>query len=102
MRVKGHGPAMHEARTSRYSWSGPASRFTDPVEAFHSPSGEQGACRLQGTLPWFTTWNVLTALPMLVSPCELTVWRMRMLDTTDSFLFARAGGSGRTGVSAAT
>src|SRR6266702_5014440 len=42
-RVNGHGPAMQDARTSRNSLSGPASRVRDPVAAFQFPSCEQGA-----------------------------------------------------------
>src|ERR1035437_549672 len=39
---------------------------------------------------------------MLVSPCELTVYRMRMLETTESFLLSGVSSSGATGVKAAT
>ena len=46
---------MQEALTLRNWLPAPASRVTDALLAFQLPSGEQGAWRLQGTLPWFTT-----------------------------------------------
>ncbi len=52
--VNGHGPAMQDARALRNSLPVPASSVMEPSDAFHRPSGEQGACRLHGTLPWFT------------------------------------------------
>src|SRR5438034_728999 len=42
--VKGHGPAMQEARTFRNSLLSPASNVRPPILAFHLPSGEQGCC----------------------------------------------------------
>src|SRR5580658_3267262 len=74
MRVKGHGPAMHEARALRKTLPGPASRVTDPVDAFQYPLGEHGDCWLHGTSPWLTTWKVFTALPMFESVCTLAVY----------------------------
>src|SRR5678810_1302004 len=63
--VKGQGPAMHEVRALRNSLPSPASSDAPPMAAFHCPSGEQGGCFRQGTLPVFTTSKVLTALPTL-------------------------------------
>src|SRR5438270_9570272 len=63
VRVNGHGPAMQETLGLRNWLPSPASSESDPMAAFHFPSGEQGSCPWQGTLPVFTTWKVLTALP---------------------------------------
>src|SRR5690242_1744585 len=40
--VNGHGPAMQERRALRNSLPSPASRDTEPIAAFHLPSGEHG------------------------------------------------------------
>src|ERR1035437_98171 len=82
IRVKGHGPAMHDALTSLNSFPTPASRVAEPVEAFQFPSGEQSGWRTQGTFPLLTAWKVLTALPIFDSVVELTVYLTLMLDTT--------------------
>ena len=55
IRVKGHGPAMHEARTFLNSLPAPASSDSVVAEAFQLPSGEQDEPRIQGTFPLLTT-----------------------------------------------
>src|SRR5690242_18656310 len=70
--VKGHGPAMHEARTLRNSFPPPASSTVLPAAAFHFPSGEQGGWPLQRTLPIFCTSNGRTALPTVATFEDLT------------------------------
>src|SRR5690348_4716640 len=69
--VKGHGPAMHDARAFRNSFPAPASSVALPVDAFHLPSGEQGGRPLQGTLPTFSTSNDRTALPTVADVPDL-------------------------------
>ena len=54
IRVKGHGPAMQDARTLRNSLSGPASSETEAEEAFQLPSGEQGDLWSHGIFAVFT------------------------------------------------
>src|SRR5215467_187132 len=65
--VKGHGPAIHEARALRNSFPAPASSAIAPREAFHLLSGEQRGAPLHDTLPIFTTSNGRTALPTFSS-----------------------------------
>ena len=81
MRVKGQGPAMQEARGARNSLPTPASRVMAPSAAFHFPSGEQGCCFLQGTLPLFCTSNVFTALPTFSSVRVFSVYRTRTFES---------------------
>src|SRR5215469_6596163 len=71
IRVKGQGPAMQETRALRNSLPAPASSDAEPSAAFHRPSGEQGFWFAQGTSPLFTTWNVLTELPILIAVRDL-------------------------------
>src|ERR1041384_8689276 len=66
IRVNGQGPAMHDTRALRNSFPVPASSVTDPIVAFHLPSGEQGAWWSQDTLPAFFTSNAFTALPTFI------------------------------------
>src|SRR2546426_891793 len=61
--VKGQGPAIQEALAFRNSFPSPASMVTEPIAAFHFPSGEHGGLPSHGTLPVFITSNVLTELP---------------------------------------
>src|SRR6185312_7673355 len=51
IRVNGHGPAMHEARTFSNVLSTPASSDADPVDAFHFLSGEHSIFFSHGTFP---------------------------------------------------
>src|ERR1700690_977422 len=80
--VKGHGPAMHEVRALRNSFPSPASSEADPIAAFHLPSGEQGGCLRQGTLPVLATSKVFTALPTLAVLVVLIEYRAKTFDTT--------------------
>src|ERR1700722_9399094 len=61
--VNGHGPAMQDTRALLNCCPAPASMVMLPMDAFHLPSGEQGALFKQGTLPMFGTAKVFAALP---------------------------------------
>src|SRR5947209_20536439 len=63
MLVNGQGPAMHETRRLRNSFRSWASSDSEPVAAFHLPSGEQGRYSWQGTLPVLKTSNCRATLP---------------------------------------
>src|SRR5262249_32879349 len=69
--VKGHGPAIHEARALRNSFPAPASSAIAPSEAFHLLSGEQRGAPLHGTFPVFTASNGRAALPTFSSVAVL-------------------------------
>src|SRR5215469_11470561 len=84
IRVKGHGPAMQEARALRNWFPGPASREIEPLDALHLPSGEQRSCPAQGTFPLFPTSNVLTALPTFAAVTLLIEYRTSTLPIVTS------------------
>src|SRR6185369_4622284 len=93
--VNGHGPAMHDVRALRNSFPSPASSDAEPTDAFHFPSGEQGGCLRQGTLPVFATSKALTALPTLAVLVVLMEYRARTFDTTIGGRFAGLPSCGR-------
>src|SRR6202011_5590615 len=69
--VKGHGPAIQEARALRNSLPSPASSEALAVEAFHLPSGEHCRWAVHGTLPVLTASKARTELPMVTSVAVL-------------------------------
>ena len=90
--VNGQGPAIQEVLAFRNSLPSPASSDSEPIEAFHFPSGEHGGCFLQGTFPAFATSKARTALPTFAEVVVLMEYlASTFFDTTISGrLVARA------------
>ena len=87
---------MHDTRAFRNSFPGPASRLAELMAAFHLPSGEHGCWPRQGTFPRFSTWNVFTALPTLITVKFLIEYLTLRLPTVVSGPLAPVmGGRGR-------
>src|SRR5579863_483504 len=78
IRVNGQGPAMQVTLPSRNSFPSPASSEAPPTAAFHFPSGEQGGCSRQGTLPRLATSKLFSTLPVSIFVLAFSMYRTRM------------------------
>src|SRR4051794_39220962 len=84
---------MQDTRTALNCLRSPASSDSEPVLAFHLPSGEQGGFESQGTFPLLTTSKVRIAEPTVLVLTMRVVYRTRRLPIRVSFAFSEGCGN---------
>src|SRR5215472_6397519 len=82
--VNGHGPAMQNKRALRNTLPCPASSESEPMAAFHLPSGEHRPFLSQRTAPLFGTWKVVSPVPTFTSAFVSIEYRIKIWVTATS------------------